>query len=177
MPNIDFPREEGRTWYTTWWPHPTESAVCQCTGRPPQINPTEKKKHYSPWLLSVTCTWVTTSTKTTKLAASANKVNGTVSSSTTNGTAETPLKEVEQTSWWRGVKNTLWQYKCATNGKLLARKRKRFKTQKQRNNEDGTQSIAKVSDNSITVTAKNSVDYIFVLFFCHISFRPFVLRA
>ena len=24
--------------------HPTESAVCQCTGRPPQINPTEKKK-------------------------------------------------------------------------------------------------------------------------------------
>ena len=33
-----------RTWCTTWWPHPTESAACQCTGRPPQINPTRPKK-------------------------------------------------------------------------------------------------------------------------------------
>ena len=62
-------------------------------------------------------------------------------------------------------------------GKLLARKRKRFKKQKQRNNEDGTQSVAKVSDNSITVAAKNSIDYKFVLFFCHSSFMPFVLCA
>ena len=50
-------------------------------------------------------------------------------------------------------------------------------TQKQRNNEDGTQSDAKVSDISSTVAAKNSIDYEFVLFFCHISSRPFVLRA
>ena len=78
---------------------------------------------------------------------------------------------------WGGVKNTFWQDKCATNGKLLARKRKRFKTHKKRNNEDGTQSVAKISNNSITVAAKNSIDYKFVLFFCHISFRPFVLRA
>ena len=33
-----------RTWCTTWWPHPTESAACQCTGRPPQINPTRLKE-------------------------------------------------------------------------------------------------------------------------------------
>ena len=35
-----------RTWCTTWWPHPTESAAYQCTGRPPQISPTRlgKKK-------------------------------------------------------------------------------------------------------------------------------------
>ena len=34
-----------RTWCTTWWPHPTESAAYQCTGRPPQINPTRLKKN------------------------------------------------------------------------------------------------------------------------------------
>ena len=38
----------------------------------------------------------TTSTNTTELAASANTVNRTVSSSTTDGTAKTPLKVVEQ---------------------------------------------------------------------------------
>ena len=58
---------------------------------------------------------------------------------------------------------------------VVSKEKKRFKTQKQRNNEDGTQSIAKVSDNSIAVAAKNSFDYKFVLFFCHSSFMPFVL--
>ena len=33
-----------RTWCTTWWPHPTKSAACQRTGRPPQVNPTRLKK-------------------------------------------------------------------------------------------------------------------------------------
>ena len=38
--------QRSRTWCTTWWPHPTESAAYQCTGRPPQISPTRlgKKK-------------------------------------------------------------------------------------------------------------------------------------
>ena len=33
-----------RTWCTTWLPHPTESAACQCTGRPLQINQPDWKK-------------------------------------------------------------------------------------------------------------------------------------
>ena len=38
--------QRSRTWCTRWWPHPTESAAYQCTGRPPQISPTRlgKKK-------------------------------------------------------------------------------------------------------------------------------------
>ena len=40
-----------RTWCTTWWPHPTESAAYQCTGATTtnQPNRTGKKKKLSFW--------------------------------------------------------------------------------------------------------------------------------
>ena len=105
----------------TWWPHPTESAACQCTGRPLQINPTGWKKTLFTMaplnhMHKGHCSYLTilkmaaansivilplppnkpfdqiTSTNTTELAASVNTVDRTVSSNTTDGTAKTLLK-------------------------------------------------------------------------------------